>query len=105
MTAEQALDKIERYHDELVYDVGATYVVNIFGEEITTIREKLDECRKLWGSFYEVAKKLDLCIRSNGKENFLDTPDGAIHLTDSQFSYLCRYLFRKEKEKGSYYVA
>ena len=42
MTSIEALDTIERYHDEEVYDVGETYVENEFAEEIKIIRKELE---------------------------------------------------------------
>ena len=42
MTSIEALDTIERYHDEEVYDVGETYIENEFAEEIKIIRKDLE---------------------------------------------------------------
>ena len=41
MTNIEALNQIERYHDEEVYYVGETYVENEFAEEIKIIRKDL----------------------------------------------------------------
>ena len=42
MTNIEALNQIERYHDEEVYYVGETYVENEFAEEIKIIRKDLE---------------------------------------------------------------
>ena len=42
MTSIEALNSIERYHDEEVYDVGETYIENEFAEEIKIIRKDLE---------------------------------------------------------------
>lgn len=42
MTSIEALDTIEHYHDEEVYDVGDTYVENEFAAEIKIIRKDLE---------------------------------------------------------------
>ena len=46
MTSTDALDEIERYHDEEVYDVGETYIENIFEKEIKIIRDDLEKLKK-----------------------------------------------------------
>lgn len=46
MTSMEALKKIERYHDEEVYDVGCTYIENMFSKEIKIIRDDLDKLGK-----------------------------------------------------------
>lgn len=47
MNSIEALDTIERYHDEEVYDVGETYVENPFAEEIKIIRKDLETLKAI----------------------------------------------------------
>ena len=42
MTSIEALNTIEHYHDEEVYDVNETYIENEFEEEIKIIRKDLE---------------------------------------------------------------
>lgn len=46
MTSTQALNEIERYHDEEVYDVGGIYTENMFEKEIKIIRDDLEKLEK-----------------------------------------------------------
>lgn len=73
MTSTDALDEIERYHNEEVYDVGETYIENIFEKEIKIIRDdlrKLEKYKKIINILRRCPKTLEQLKKEADKKEY-----------------------------------
>lgn len=94
MTSIEALDTIERYHDEEVYDVGETYVENEFAEEIKIIRKDLEvlEILKRGCAHVDVTQ---YPLRQRGKDRLPNiAEDMHIELTEEEYMKVQEWIER-----------